>query len=85
MWGAITGPCTLDGTCVESPNYPQNYGTDEGCTLEIDLGAAAPIVVESFNTESYFDTLTVNGVSYSGSVGPSGITPTADIVWSSDF
>ncbi|CAK0831427.1 unnamed protein product, partial [Prorocentrum cordatum] len=85
MWAAIMGPCTLDGTCVESPNYPQNYGTSQACTLEIDSSVAGPIVVESFYTEPVFDYLRVNGVAYSGLSGPSGITPTADIFWSSDF
>ncbi|CAK0869740.1 unnamed protein product [Prorocentrum cordatum] len=52
MWAAVSGECTLGGSCVESPNYPQNYGVNQECTVEIDFGSAAPIHVESFNTES---------------------------------
>jgi hypothetical protein len=52
--------------------------------LEIDSGFAGPIAVESFNTESGYDKLTVNGMEYDGTTGPSGITPTTFIVWSSD-
>ncbi|CAK0869737.1 unnamed protein product [Prorocentrum cordatum] len=85
MWAAVSGACARDGSCVESPNYPQDYGVDQECTVEIDLGSAAPILVESFNTESFFDYLIVNGVEYSGGIGPSGITPSTSIVWSSDF
>jgi hypothetical protein len=44
-----------------------------------------PITVESFSTESYFDTLTVNGRRYSGRSQPSGIIPTGDIQWYADF
>eukprot|EP00959_Pyramimonas_sp_CCMP1952_P468002 9492510-Pyramimonas_sp.AAC.1 len=44
MWAAVTGPCTLDGSCVQSPNYPQDYNNGEACALEVDLGMAAPIV-----------------------------------------
>jgi len=85
MWASIVGACTLDGACVESPNYPNYYSTDQSCTIQIDLNAAAPIEVESFNTESYFDRLTVNGRAYSGTNGPSGVIPTANIQWASDF
>ena len=60
MWAAITGPGALGGMGVESPNYPQNYGTEEAGTLEIDLGLAAPIA-GGFDTESYHDYLTGNG------------------------
>jgi len=69
---------------VQSPNYPQNYGPAQSCTLEVDLQQARPIVVESFNTEEYFDTLTVNEVAYSGYSGPSGVTPWQNIYWCSD-
>ncbi|CAK0889422.1 unnamed protein product [Prorocentrum cordatum] len=84
MWAAVTGYCTLDGSCVESHNFPQNYNNNQGCILEISAEFSAPIIVESFNTEASFDYLTVNGQLYSGSAGPSGITPTSSISWTSD-
>ncbi|CAK0822818.1 unnamed protein product [Prorocentrum cordatum] len=86
MWAAISGPCTLDGSCVQSANYPQPYGNNQKCTVTIDASNAAPIVVESFDVESYFDYLVVDGgARYTGSSGPSGVTPTSSIMWSSDF
>jgi hypothetical protein len=85
MWAAIVGQCTLDGTCVQSASYPQNYGANQKCTVEIDEANAAPIVVETFDVESYYDYLTVNGNTYSGTSGPDGVTPTGSITWSSDF
>jgi len=70
---------------VQSANYPQNYGANQKCTVEIDEANAAPIVVESFDVESYFDYLIVNGNTYSGTSGPDGVTPTGSMLWSSDF
>ena len=29
----VKGPCTVDGACVRSPNYPWNYGNSEDCTI----------------------------------------------------
>ncbi|CAK0791378.1 unnamed protein product [Prorocentrum cordatum] len=84
MWATVSGPCTVDGTCVQSPNHPSNYGGNQMCTIGIDEANAAPIVVEAFNTESNRDYLIVNGAYYSGTSGPSGVTPSASIVWSSD-
>eukprot|EP00959_Pyramimonas_sp_CCMP1952_P299851 6271937-Pyramimonas_sp.AAC.1 len=44
MWAAIVGKCTLEGTCVQSANYPQNYSADEYCAIEIDMATAVPII-----------------------------------------
>lgn len=84
MWAAVTGNCTLDGACVQSPNYPQDYGNNERCTLQIDKALSVPIRVERFKTESAHDYLIVNGKHYSGSAGPNDITPTASISWTTD-
>jgi len=87
MWGTISGPCTLEGACVESPNYPARYSNNQMCTIEINAAHAAPIVVEYFNTESYFDYLLVDGWKYfSGRRRrPHGFTPYESILWTSDF
>ena len=29
----VVGPCTADGACVRSPNYPSNYGSSQSCTI----------------------------------------------------
>ncbi|CAK0869735.1 unnamed protein product [Prorocentrum cordatum] len=84
MWAAASGACTVNGSCVESPNYPQNYGSSQACTLEVNLALAAPIQVESFDVESYFDYLLVNGKRYYGTSGPTGVTPLSSVTWSSD-
>jgi len=72
---------------VLSPNYPQYYSNNQKCTIEIDAANKAPIVVEYFNTEWYFDYLLIDGWKYfSGRRRrPSGWTPSSSIVWSSDF
>ncbi|CAK0903976.1 unnamed protein product, partial [Prorocentrum cordatum] len=64
MWAASSGPCTLDGACVQSANYPQAYNNNEACTIEIDAENAAPIVVEAFNVEWYFDYIVIDGWKY---------------------
>jgi hypothetical protein len=69
---------------VQSANYPQKYGANQECTIEIDEARAAPIVVEHFRTQWKSDYLTVNGVQYSGRSGPHGVIPTGSIMWSSD-
>jgi len=84
MWAGIIGQCTLFGSCVQSANYPQNYGANEECTIEIDEANAAPIIVESFQTQRNADYLIVNGVHYSGRSGPHGVVPTGSITWSSN-
>jgi len=80
----VTGDCTKDETtgCLTSKNYPQEYGTQESCTVSVGY---PKIRVVDFNTESGFDKLRVNAVDYSGSTNPDGVTPTTEIVWSSDF
>jgi hypothetical protein len=45
---------------------------------------AGPIRVERFNTESGHDKLTVNGVHYTSTAGPHGVTPTGTILWTTD-
>merc|ERR1740138_1550453 len=77
MWADVVGQCNVVGDCVQSENYPQNYGNNQKCTITIDSVNAAPIVVEAFNVESFYDYLTVDGGErYTGSSGPSGVTPT---------
>jgi hypothetical protein len=95
IWKAVSGDCTLDGACVNSPNFPSSYGNNEGCTVEIHDGLSALIKVMRFNVRDpeyyyysddihYTDYLTVNGVIYSGETGPSDITPTTSITWTTD-
>merc|ERR1719188_2861190 len=67
-WQLTGSGCVMEGDCVQSKNYPQNYGNSEACSLEIygDIS----ISFDAFSTESGYDILTMGGSSYSGSSGP---------------
>eukprot|EP01046_Picozoa_sp_COSAG06_P020713 COSAG06_NODE_1526_length_9195_cov_12.000330_3_plen_1584_part_00 len=64
-----SGPCTtsLAGACLRSPNYPDEYGNNEHCDVEI--GGEGTLVSKAFNTESGYDYLTIDGNTYDGSGG----------------
>jgi hypothetical protein len=70
--------------CILSPNYPADYDNGEGCTILANTSSAAPIYVESFETEKGFDILFIDCVPYSGSKGPHGVVPQERIYWKSD-
>jgi hypothetical protein len=80
--GGAAGACITDG--------PNVYGNNEYCTFSVDR--TVQLVVLSFNTESGWDTLTVNGQSYSGQLVGTGATPLdgvqvsagSQITWSTD-
>lgn len=85
MWQVTSGPCTMDAeACVQSPNYPNKYEANERCTITVKESSAVPIVVEHFQTERNYDKLEVDGVVYTGSQGPDGVTPKAVVTWYSD-
>merc|ERR1711904_523998 len=85
MWKVESGPCTMDAVgCIQSPNYPSKYESNERCTITVTESIAVPIVVEKFKTEARYDKLTVDGVEYSGTTGPDGVTPKEVITWYSD-
>ena len=67
-------------------NFPDHYPNNDECTFELlqDPTQLLAMEVIEFSTEGYFDRLTVNGVSYSGSDGPHGVIPSGTIQWSSD-
>jgi len=77
-----SGPCKVDAGCVTSPNYPKHYGYHEACTIEAPRIALA---LDSFETESHYDKLTVNGDAYSGEKKPNDIVPVEAIHWTSDY
>ena len=77
----LSGPCTSTGGCVQSPNYPNNYGNDEFCEI---LAPDQPFYSVHFATESGYDYLTVGGQAFSGTSGPpNGITTSDVIRWNS--
>ena len=71
-----------DEQCISSNIHPGSYGNNEECTVEM---TDIVVRVAAFNTEARYDFLTVGGVRYSGSSGPSGGRYTGAIQWSSDY
>lgn len=79
------GLCFVSGTCVHSPNYPLNYGSRETCT--IDFNSEAILHVDDFATENNYDTLVLDGTTYTGLAGPDqvAVTSTSVMSWETDF
>ena len=81
-----SGPCTVTagGDCVRSDNYPGQYGTGVSCviapTQDLRLSSTA------FATEKNYDMLTIGGETFTGTLGPTFLSVTANqkIVWESD-
>ena len=78
----ISGACGATCSCINSPNYPQNYDANGSCI--IDMASNLILQVKDFSTEVVWDALVVNGQNYSGSNGPVGVEATGEIFWSSD-
>jgi hypothetical protein len=83
----FTGTCRIDSDgCATSGNWPTNYANKEECEVTAVGSKGRGIKVESFATEQKYDTLTVNGHTYSGTNGPAdGIVLDQPIKWVSDF
>jgi len=64
-----SGPCVADEDgCVMSGGFGTvGYARHEACTIEV-IGGEVNLEVKEFNTESYFDSITINGKYYSGSI-----------------
>jgi hypothetical protein len=86
QWAIASGPCTKDSSdCILSPNYPKAYGNDEKCVIGVNVDPGSFITSDPFSTEWGYDTLTVNGQIYSGTIGPNYVWPIGAIVWTSDY
>lgn len=83
LW-QVEGPCGVSGACAESPNFPDEYGLNERCTLTVPEGTS--VTVTSFSTEEFYDRLTINGEKYSGAQGLVGqsFVVSSPIQWRSD-
>eukprot|EP00928_Gymnodinium_smaydae_P046557 TRINITY_DN31018_c0_g1_i1.p1 TRINITY_DN31018_c0_g1~~TRINITY_DN31018_c0_g1_i1.p1 ORF type:complete len:398 (+),score=14.83 TRINITY_DN31018_c0_g1_i1:104-1297(+) len=86
QWVIQKGDCSIvyAGRCVASPNFPDNYDSNEHCI--ITPPADQKIDVVFFDTEDRFDWLKVNGIEYSGKFmyRPRDDRFRGDIEWSSD-
>eukprot|EP00964_Phaeocystis_antarctica_P161699 scaffold133825_cov93-Phaeocystis_antarctica.AAC.1 len=81
----VVGPCTVDGACARSPNYPSNYGDSQSCTITpTSLAVGQLLSATAFSTDSCCDKLIVNGATYSGTIGPSNVLLGSAFTWSSD-
>jgi len=88
-WEVSAGPCSLDAItgCISSPNFPNEYGHDQGCSIVIVGDNVGRLHVTEFATEEGYDKLTVNGKEYSGNDAANqlqGIRPSGTITWASD-
>lgn len=85
MFSPPEGPCTLDAEgCVLSPNYPDNYGPNQDCAIQVFNPENRSITVEKFSTEMLYDVMWVNGRMYAGKASPHGLVPREAIQWSTD-
>lgn len=95
-WTIISGDCEVspgNSECLESLNYPEYYDNSAKCIVRA-TEHSGPIRIEDWNTESTYDTLTVNNKKYAMKNSASsstvrfaeldGIVPTGDLVWSAD-
>ena len=55
----IQGICEIIGECVQSPNYPSNYGSNQACT--IGFRGDGTLSVDDFATENAFDYVEFDG------------------------
>jgi len=75
LFTVTSGACTTtsDATCFVSPNFPDNYGSNQNCNIHVAASEAVTLSVAAFTTEFCCDPLTVNGVRYRGTEGPDGV------------
>ena len=82
------GTCVVDGTCVHSPNYPEQYDAYTECTIYPDSDGWLHVVGFDLHCSWWGnDDLTVDGVEYCGTGGPQGVavTSSTEIVFIADY
>ena len=92
-----TGLCSITdgGSCATSPQFPNNYPIDEGCTIYSVPPVGLDVIffdvdtfdpgVSSAAPNCPWDYLVVNGVKYCGTSGPAGVVPSdGTMTWVSD-
>ena len=77
---AATRQCTATGECVQSPNYPDDYGRFERCVITVERDGV--LDVEAFDLEDGYDFLTLNGMVYTGTSGPGVAVEAGDEMFS---
>merc|ERR1719424_73412 len=85
LYFTVVGPCTVNGSCARSPNYPSEYDNSQSCTITpTSLAIGQLLSATAFNTENGYDKLIVNGATYDGTIGPSNVLLGSAFTWSSD-
>merc|ERR1719499_306366 len=87
-WGPVVGNgCEIDGECLQSKNYPSNYGLSEECNVRL-YDVPLKVDGEEFITEPNWDYLTLNGVLFTGAPPPNlallNGTHSGVLTWTSD-
>jgi hypothetical protein len=75
--------CEVVGACVTEGAGP--HGNNEDCTIQANVDLVASAI--EFVTEAGFDWVSIGGVQYSGTSGPSQVLMSAGdtMVWRSDW
>merc|ERR1719483_1641660 len=55
----VEGDCRVEGHCISSLSYPEDYGNDEHCTINIGIDSVA-YPKDQFDLERYIDTVVIN-------------------------
>ncbi|CAE7639871.1 Ctrb1 [Symbiodinium sp. CCMP2456] len=85
-WWVTFGNCKIDSDgCATSPRYPSRYNNNRDCEIEVAPGNTKAIMVAQFSTEARYDFLEVNGLAFSGQIGPENVVPSGVIKWDADY
>ncbi|CAE7539149.1 Ctrb1 [Symbiodinium microadriaticum] len=85
-WWVTSGNCKIDSDgCATSPRYPSRYNNNRDCEIEVAPGNTKAIMVAQFSTEARYDFLEVNGIAFSGEIGPENVVPSGVIKWDADY
>ena len=84
LWDEISGSCQISGNCISDGSGSGEYSNSESCTIHVTSALVA--TASFFDTESYYDKITIGGTEYSGNEGPVNVYIAAGqtMTWSSD-
>lgn len=84
IWKVLRGNCTVEGSCILSPNYPSNYSTSDFCVILVNSSLVGPLETITWDVEWWYDYLKINDKLFNGRLQPDGIIPNGSIHWVSD-
>ena len=79
--------CTTSGSCFQSSNYPDNYGTYETCRITVEsIESGETLSSTAFSTwpEGNYGKLSIGSTQYFGYTGPSNVAVNVgdEFIWS---